>query len=371
MRPAWQEFWAARAWAASNFLVNSSVPESVTANPSTSVPPPVPLGAPEPIFNCPECSQWLPPGSLDCPACHAVVYGNHLRQIAIAATGEEKANHWLQARETWRQALPWLPAGGDQYKAVELRIGQIDTQLAGQAKKKADWTRRLGPFAPLLTLLVFLSKLKIVLSMFSFFAFFGIYWGLFGPWFGGGFTLSILLHEMGHWIAAKRRGLKVDLPVFLPGFGAYVRWYSQGVSLDDLSSIALAGPFSGLLASIAFGVISSTLEPGFWQNLFSALAHVSAWLNLINLIPVFGLDGAQATYALDRTQRWLVLATALIFFGWLHEFSFLFIAAGMGWRLIQGGYAERPSTRTLVRYVLLLFVLGLVIYRFPDPGGRF
>ena len=62
--------------------------------------------------------------------------------------------------------------------------------------------------------------------------------------------MSILLHEMGHYVAARRRGLKVDLPVFLPGMGAYVRWYSLGVNLEDLSSIALAGPSAGQLTGL-------------------------------------------------------------------------------------------------------------------------
>jgi Zn-dependent protease len=100
--------------------------------------------------------------------------------------------------------------------------------------------------------------------------------------------------------------------------------------------------------------------------LFSALAHVSAWLNLMNLIPVFGLDGAQATYALNRMQRWLVLATALIFFGWLQEGMFLAIALGMAWRIFTGGIPDKPSSKTMIQFVLLLFALGLVVYVFPD-----
>ena len=176
---------------------------------------------------------------------------------------------------------------------------------------------------------------------------------------------------MGHYVAARRRGLKVDLPIFLPGLGAYVRWYSQGISLDDLASIALAGPFFGLLvALVSGGIARATGETATTPGLWSALAHVSAWLNIVNLIPVFGLDGAQATYALDRTQRWLVLATTLIFFGWLQEWPFLFVAAGMAWRIYQGGYADKPSTRTLIKYVLILFALGILMYVFPDPNRR-
>ena len=337
-----------------------------------SVPPaPESHGAPEPIFNCPDCSHWLPAGTLACPDCHAIVYADHLRKLAILASTQEKETQWAEARDTWSQALLWLPGETKQTEAVAGRIAAMDARLRGAEERKAQWTKRLGPFAPILlflakakTFLFFLFKAKFLLSFIGFFA---IYWAIFGWKFGLGFTLSILIHEMGHYIAARRRGLKVDLPVFLPGLGAYVRWYSMGISLEALSGIALAGPFFGLLVALVCGAI----EKATGSPLFGALAHVTAWLNLINLVPVLGLDGAQATYALDRTQRWLVLATSLIFFGLLHEFPFLFIAIGMSWRLYRGGYAEKPSTKTLVQYVLLLFVLGVVMYLFPDATRRF
>jgi Zn-dependent protease len=333
---------------------------------------PIPaIAAPSEVFNCPHCSRWLEPGTLACPDCQAIVYSEHLRNLALTATSEENANKWADARATWQQALAWLPPETKQYAAVQQRISLIDAKVNTAAATKAKWMRRLGPFAPVLA---FLSKLKVLflfLGKFKFFLsfamFFVVYWGFFGWKFGLGFAVAILIHEMGHYVAAKRRGLKVDLPVFFPGLGAYVRWYSQGVTLETLSGIALAGPFFGLLSALAFGVTARLLhEPHETGGLFSALAHVSAWLNLLNLIPVLGLDGAQATYALNRTQRWLVFATALIFFGWLQEGMFLLIALGMGWRALTGGVPERPSSKTMIQFVLLLFALGLVVYVFPD-----
>ncbi len=321
---------------------------------------------PEAVFNCPECSHYLAEGTLACPECGAMRYGGHLRTLAIAATEQEKEQHWTEAREIWRDALQWVPAGTKQALAVEQRVELIDTKLRGVADWKARWTKRLGPLAPVVfflakikTYLLLALKLKFLLG---FVAFFGVYWALWGWKFALGFTVAVLLHEMGHYVAAKRRGLKVDLPMFLPGLGAYVRWYSQGISLDGLASIALAGPFAGLIVAVVCGAISVV-----WHSpLFAALANVGAWVNLFNLTPVFGLDGAQATYALDRTQRWLILATSLIFFGVLREGPFAFIAMGMAWRLWKGGYPEKPNSKTMIQFVLLLFALGLVIYRFPD-----
>ena len=336
--------------------------EAVSILPATQPEPPA---APAPVFNCPECQHWLPEGALACPDCGAMRYAAHLRTLAIDATAHEQASEWPAARASWQEALRWVPEGTKQRLALEQRIALIDTRLNKITATKEKWTRRLGPFAPVVFFLAkaksfifILFKLKFLLS---FAAFFGMYWGLFGWRFALGFMVAILIHESGHYVAAKRRGLEVDLPVFT-FWGAYVRWYNAGVSLETLSSIALAGPTFGLIASVLFGALAIYTHAPLW----SALAHVAAWLNLINLVPILGLDGSQATYALDRTQRWLILATSLIFFGVLKEGPFAFIAAGMAWRLWKGGYAEQPSTRTLIRFVLLLFALGIVIYLFPD-----
>jgi Zn-dependent protease len=313
--------------------------------------------------------------TLACPDCNTIVYAQHLNELGRRAVTQEQEEAWPQAKETWHQMLQWLPPGTQQATAVQGRISAIDARVQSAEDNKSKWKKRLGPLAPVVfflakakTFLFALLKFKFLLS---FFAFFGIYWALFGWRFGLGFTVSILIHELGHYVAAKRRGLKVDLPVFLPGLGAYVRWYSQGVTLDTLSSIALAGPTAGLLAAVACAEIYLKGGAHAGSSLWGALAHAGAWLNLINLVPVLGLDGAQATHALNRLQRGLILATCVLFFALLHEGVFLFIAAGMAWRLFTGFAPEEPSSRTMIRYMLLLFLLGSLMWVVPDVGRQF
>ena len=339
------------------------------------------IAAPEPIHNCPQCSHWLPDGTLACPDCQTIIYSQHLRLLALNATQLEQEQKWAEAREIWVSMLAWVPAGTTQAQGIEGRVATIDARGKAAEESKAKWTRRLGPFAPAL---FFLAKIKsflfIILKfkfLLSFFAFFGVYWALFGWKFGLGFTLSILIHESGHYIAARRRGLKADLPVFLPGFGAYVRWYSMGIDLDTLSAIALAGPFFGLGAAaicaavyFANGGQAGQQAAETTSSIWAALAYTGAWLNLINLVPVFGLDGAQATYALNRMQRGLILVATLVFYAILHEGVFLFIAAGMAWRTFTGPAPEKPSTPTMVRFVLALFMLGALMFVVPETHGR-
>lgn len=313
--------------------------------------------------------------TLACPDCHTIVYAQHLNELGRRAVAQEQEEAWPQAKETWHQMLQWLPPGTQQATAVQGRIAAIDARVQAGEDNKSKWKKRLGPLAPVVfflakakTFLFALLKFKFLLS---FFAFFGIYWALFGWRFGLGFTASILIHELGHFVAAKRRGLKVDLPVFLPGLGAYVRWYSQGVTLDTLSGIALAGPTAGLLAAVVCAAVYFKGGAHAGSSLWRALAYTGAWLNLINLVPVLGLDGAQATHALNRLQRGLILATCMLFFALLHEGVFLFIAAGMVWRLFTGFAPQEPSSATMIRYMLLLFLLGSLMWVVPDVGRQF
>ena len=260
-------------------------------------PPTEQLSAPAEVFNCPNCSRWQPPGTLVCPECETILYAAHLRDIALAATTEENSGNWLPAKGIWSKALQWLPPETKQYAAVQQRIGLIDTrmrsaeEIQGQvdAATRPIWrpssssspsSRRCSFSCSSSSSCPQLCGLLCALLLRS------------SDWkFGLGFTVAILIHEMGHYIAAKRRGLKVDLPVFLPGLGAYVRWYSQGMSrwMTHVRHRTWPGPLFGLLSAAAYGATARLLhEPPITGGLFSALAHVSAWLNLLNLVPVLG-----------------------------------------------------------------------------------
>ena len=244
----------------------------------------------------------------------------------------------------------------------------LDNRQQAATAKQARWTKRLGPFAPILlgaaklkSAFFLLFKLKFLVG---FLPFFGLYWLLFGWRFALGFMLGIVVHEMGHYIAVRRRGLKADLPAFTFG-RAYVRWYNEGLPLAAIASISLAGPLFGLGAALLCAGIFAWRH----QPLFAALTYAIAWLNLINLIPVLRMDGAQATLALSRLQRGLMLAACIILFALMHEGVFLFLAAGMTWRMFTNDLPEQESLQTLTSYLGLLFALGAVLYFFHTPGA--
>lgn len=349
---------------------------------TVAVLPPEPAlpQAPEPIHNCPSCSHWLPEGTLACPECQTLVYGRHLNDLARAAQQLESEGKWPEARERWQAALAWLPEDVEQATTIQGHIATIDGRLRAENERKAKWTKRLGPFAPVAFFLLkaksalfLLLKLKFFLGLFGFFA---IYWALAGWRFALGATLCIFVHEMGHFVAVKRRGLKAELPMFIPGMGAYVKWYGMGVSREDLAAIALAGPVYGL-GTAAF---CAALALATHNYVFLIIANFAAWINLFNLTPVLGFDGAQATYALSRVQRILLTVTSLLFFGLTvadsnpnrggTQWVFLIVAAGMGWRCFTNDAPETPHTRTLITFLSLLLTLGFLLYLTPLPGLR-
>jgi Zn-dependent protease len=304
----------------------------------------------------------------------------HLGQIAYSAQQLEREQKWAEARDRWRSALVWLPEETTQAESVRQHMAQIDARLKAADDQKAKWTKRLGPLAPIAlfllkikSMLFLLFKLKFLLS---FLAFFGLYWALFGWQFAAGFIACLFIHEMGHYVAVRRRGLKADLPVFLPMMGAYVRWYGQGVSLEDLGSISLAGPMAGLLAAaVCYGLFVATHLP-----IFMVLVYVGAWINFLNLLPVLGLDGAQATFALSKLQRGLIAATCFVLFGLTitngvvfgdtatTQWIFLIVGLGMAWRCFTHDEPEKPSTKTFLYFQALILVLGVIVYKTQFAG---
>jgi Zn-dependent protease len=125
------------------------------------------------------------------------------------------------------------------------------------------------------------------------FKFFGIFisvaaYALIWGWrFAVGFVVLILVHELGHFIEARRQGLRPALPVFVPFFGAYVAIKDAPHDPWRNGLISIAGPvFGGFAALVCLG-LGNAMD----SDLLRALAYSGFLLNLFNLIPIFPLDG--------------------------------------------------------------------------------
>jgi Zn-dependent protease len=162
-----------------------------------------------------------------------------------------------------------------------------------------DWRgllRRL--FGPVIAAAIALAKFSFVLVKFgSIFLAVGGYALIWGWRFGVGIVLLILLHELGHYIEAKREGLNPKLPVFIPFLGAYVQ-YTRGNPWQTVR-VAIAGPIFGGFAALVCYAIGRAQG----SDLLLALAYFGFFLNLFNLIPFGIFDGG----AVWRSARWLRL----------------------------------------------------------------
>jgi Zn-dependent protease len=113
-----------------------------------------------------------------------------------------------------------------------------------------------------------------------------------------GFVLLILVHELGHFVEARRRGFNAAWPVFLPFVGAYVAIRDARMNPWQSFWISLAGPLWGTAG--AAGVWAVGEQQG--SRLLQALGYVGFLLNLFNLIPIGFLDGGSIWRAI-RTMR--------------------------------------------------------------------
>ena len=121
----------------------------------------------------------------------------------------------------------------------------------------------------------------------------------FGSWkFGLGFVLLILVHELGHVFEARRQGLQVSLPTFIPFFGAYVMVRHAGIAPWRSALVSLAGPFVGGLGAAAVWAASSGRAHWLVQ-----LAYLGFLLNAANMLPVGFLDGGAVVRAVSQSRR--------------------------------------------------------------------
>ena len=135
--------------------------------------------------------------------------------------------------------------------------------------------RTLGPIGVVIVIcLKFFAKLKfIILPVLKFLPLllktggtmllsiwlYGMMWGI---WFAVGFVLLIFIHECGHLLAAKRIGLKVGAPVFIPFMGALIALKEAPRNAWIEAQVGIGGPLLGAIGSAAcIGLYFLVQEP--------------------------------------------------------------------------------------------------------------
>ncbi|HTW40766.1 MAG TPA: site-2 protease family protein, partial [Solirubrobacteraceae bacterium] len=177
------------------------------------------------------------------------------------------------------------------------------------------------------------------------------------------FFVSVILHELGHALAARRNGLAV-LGIDLWALGGLTRSEPANTPRAQLQ-VAAAGPLVTLAVIVVFWVAAAVAAPqGHFAEVIAGTAEIRAtpllvWLTWVaavnvfvlvfNLIPAFPLDGGQIAQALiwwrtgdrNRATRWTGRAG--------QGFALLLGALGLAWF----GYGDSEG----LLFMLLAFML--------------
>ncbi len=242
-----------------------------------------------------------------------------------------------------------------------------------------------------------------------------------GGWSGDGYSLllglsfsaallSILLaHELGHFLMARRLGVDVSYPFFIPmpfspigTMGAFIAMKAPPPDRRALLAIAIAGPLAGLVVAVPVLILGlylssiGTLDPPFFMEgnslLYAALKWMvfgeflpngshdvmlhpvafAGWVGLLvtglNLIPAGQLDGGHILYALvgadvAKKVTWGIVVALVItgfVFQWYGWFLWAALIALFGQRratMLNELVPLSPRERLLAVICLAIFVL--------------
>jgi Zn-dependent protease len=238
-----------------------------------------------------------------------------------------------------------------------------------------DWRglfRKL--WAPIAAVGAFLAKFGAVLLkfkfLFSMFVSAAVYVWIGGWWFGIGLVVLLFVHEMGHVIEAKRQGLPVSVPVFIPFMGALITLKQMPHNAWREAKLAIAGPLLGSAGALALYIAGVEFD----SRPLKALAFLGFFINLFNLLPVIPLDGGRISTAL-HPALWLVGFLALLGLVFYRPnpilILILILAASELWRRwqtrrhpeMQEYYRVKPHQRVIIGVLYFglaaLLVLGM------------
>ncbi len=325
---------------------------------------------------CPQCGTELAPSLTSCPSCHVLVHGTRLGELATQAEAEVAAGNLSAGLAHWREALELLPINSSQYQAVADRIAELGRRVdavgkEGQVKNERPVHRRIWS-AIVAGGIFLLSKIKLLLlgltkitTLLSMLVYFGVYWELWGWKFALGLVLSIYIHEMGHMAAFHRYGMKTTAPMFIPGFGALIRYRQAITDPRQEARVGLAGPLWGLGAALACYSMFRITGDHSW----AAIAKMGGFINLFNLIPIWQLDGGHGFKALTRPQRWVAAAAIGACWAVTSQGMLILLGIGAAYQALSKKQTRTGDTLSFVSYIALVGVLSWLAGILVDTTG--
>lgn len=169
-------------------------------------------------------------------------------------------------------------------------------------------------------------------------------------------TGIVIFHELGHFLAMKIYHYRELGIFFIPLLGAYASGTKREVSQKQSAIILLAGPMPGIILGIVLYFIINSRLAGMPSQTFGLLqitATLLIFLNVLNLLPVYPLDGGQLVNRLflDDTN-------------FIGKIFVLLSALALGYLLIRLG-----MTNSFL-YVLLFFPVMMLVRLFTEDKNE-
>ena len=219
----------------------------------------------------------------------------------------------------------------------------------------------------LLFLLIKGAKLgKVLVTVGSMLLMVWTYQLAYGWGFSAGFVILLFVHEMGHILAAKQRGMNVSAPLFIPFLGAYIALRDQPHDVETEAHVAIAGPLAGTLGAILCYFLARYYD----SDLLMGVAYSGFFLNLFNLIPISPLDGGRVVAVLSP-RIWLIGVPVLVAaFCYVHS-PLLIVIGILAWpQLVKAWRYDKTDPANLKYYAIpararteyIVYYFGLAVF---------
>ncbi len=214
--------------------------------------------------------------------------------------------------------MPTMPTEYRRPQQVQEQIASNGTNATSEPEtkgKKRGLAKLGGLGAAIAALLLKLQSLAFLLKFglagITALISIGIYAFFLGWPFAIGLVALLFIHEMGHALVMKLKGIPVGGMVFIPMLGAAVTMRQMPQNARDEAEVGIAGPIAGTVAASVCLLLAQMHTQS--EALWASLAYFGFFMNLFNLIPIVPFDGGRVLAAIDR-RVWIIGFIGLLAF---------------------------------------------------------
>lgn len=183
-----------------------------------------------------------------------------------------------------------------------------------------------------------------------------------------GLMLILGAHELGHYFAAKRHGIRVTPPYFIPvpfalgTFGAFIKLKSLAPNRRASFDVAVAGPLAGLIFAIPALLIGLQYSRVVLSPPTADMLHTGVQVGCSFLLALL----ARIALGADTIQGHQLILHPLAFAGWLGLFvtalNLLPVGQLDGGHIAHALFGSRRGHMISVGALITLFALALFVW---------